>query len=122
MVAGVGSYQVNFGTKLITMRGKGDRLITKTINDEVRSILWPLDGHHPTRVFTSVAKVTRAPGHRRRKTASARRHRNPPHCLPILAGRSQEGLAAQRVNATCPLHWETRGRRFKSSRSDHLTD
>lgn len=51
--------QVNFGTKLITMRGKGDRLITKTINDEVRSILWPLVGHHPARVFTYVAKVTR---------------------------------------------------------------
>jgi integrase len=51
--------QVNFGTKLITTHGKGDRLVTKDINDEVRAIIWPLVGHHPTRVFTYIAKKTR---------------------------------------------------------------
>jgi integrase len=34
--------QVNWGTKTITMIGKGGKLVTKTIDPEVHAILWPL--------------------------------------------------------------------------------
>ncbi len=52
--------QVNWATRQITLRGKGDKTITKRITDAVREILWPLRGHHPEAVFTYVAQRTRA--------------------------------------------------------------
>jgi integrase len=51
--------QVDWGNKTITRVGKGGKVITTEINDELRAILWPLVGHHPVRVFTYVAQKTR---------------------------------------------------------------
>jgi integrase len=53
---------VNWDTREITMRTKGragGKISTIKINDTIREILWPLRGHHPTRVFTYVAQRTR---------------------------------------------------------------
>ena len=36
-------------------RGKGNEIVTTPITNAVREILWPLRGHHPDLVFTSVA-------------------------------------------------------------------
>jgi integrase len=51
--------QVNWGNKTIARIGKGGKVLITKINDELRSILWPLVGHHPTRVFTYIAQKTR---------------------------------------------------------------
>lgn len=50
--------QVNWGTKLITRKGKGGKIITTAINSELHALLWPLVGHHPKYVFTYAAKRT----------------------------------------------------------------
>jgi integrase len=51
--------RVDWGNKTITRTGKGGKIITTEINDELRAILWPLVGHHPVRVFTYIAQKTR---------------------------------------------------------------
>ena len=50
--------EVDWGARQICKTGKGARLITVPIIDEVREILWPLRGHHPEFVFTYVAMRT----------------------------------------------------------------
>lgn len=50
--------QVHWDQGVIKMRGKGGKDIEIAITSSVREILWPLQGHHPTRVFTFVAKRT----------------------------------------------------------------
>lgn len=51
--------EVDWDTRRITKAGKNDRRVVAHITDEVRSILWPLRGHHDEFVFTYVAKRTR---------------------------------------------------------------
>lgn len=51
--------EVNFGTATITKLGKGGRRITLKITPSIRAILWPLQGHHPTAVFTYIAEKTK---------------------------------------------------------------
>jgi integrase len=46
--------EVDWSTKQIVKRGKGDRLVTVWITSEIREILWPLRGHDPVHVFTYV--------------------------------------------------------------------
>jgi integrase len=50
--------EVDWGARQIRKTGKGARLITVPIIDEVREIIWPLRGHHPEFVFTFVAMRT----------------------------------------------------------------
>jgi integrase len=54
--------EVNWRTKQIVKLGKGRKRVTTPITPTVRSILWPLQGHHPEFVFTYVAARTRG-GH-----------------------------------------------------------
>lgn len=56
--------EVNFGTKLITKLGKGDRRIVLKITPSIHAILWPLRGHHPESVFTYISERTRKGEHR----------------------------------------------------------
>ena len=49
---------VDWTELVITTRGKGGRAITIPITPTIASILWPLRGHHPERVFTYVAQRT----------------------------------------------------------------
>ena len=51
--------EVNWTELVITTRGKGGRTITIPITPTIASVLWPLRGHHPERVFTYVAQRTR---------------------------------------------------------------
>jgi integrase len=52
--------RVNWSAKTIRFPAKeGKDEQTIEINAALRTILWPLRGHHPTRVFTYVAKRTR---------------------------------------------------------------
>lgn len=51
--------EVDWGAKQIRKPGKGRKLVTVPITSEIRSILWPLRGHHPDQVFTYIAKRTR---------------------------------------------------------------
>ncbi|WP_370191917.1 tyrosine-type recombinase/integrase [Bradyrhizobium elkanii] len=51
--------EVNWDTKQIVKKGKGARTVTVRITRLIRSILWPLKGHHPESVFTYIAKRTR---------------------------------------------------------------
>jgi integrase len=51
--------EVNWETRQIKRKGKGERTIIVPITDAIREILWPLRGHHPDRVFTYVAQQTR---------------------------------------------------------------
>jgi integrase len=44
--------EVDWSTRQIVKRGKGDRTVTVPITSEIREILWPLRGQHPVYVFT----------------------------------------------------------------------
>ena len=46
---------MNFGTRQIVRMGKGGRRVVFPITDTLREILFPLQGHHPERVFTYIA-------------------------------------------------------------------
>ena len=50
---------VDWTELVITTQGKGGRAISIPITSTIASILWPLRGHHPERVFTYVAQRTR---------------------------------------------------------------
>jgi integrase len=51
--------EVNWQGKQILKRGKGGKKTTVRITPLIRSILWPLQGHHEEFVFTYVAQRTR---------------------------------------------------------------
>jgi integrase len=51
--------EVDWGARQIRKSGKGGKLVTVPITSTIREILWPLQGHHPERVFTYVAQRTR---------------------------------------------------------------
>lgn len=51
--------EVDWGERLIRTTGKGGRSVVIPITSTIASILWPLRGHHPERVFTYVARRTR---------------------------------------------------------------
>ena len=51
---------VDWTELVITTQGKGGRAIIIPITSTIASILWPLRGHHPERVFTYIADRTRA--------------------------------------------------------------
>lgn len=51
--------EVNWDAGQIQKRGKGDKLVTVPITPTIRTILWPLRGHHAQYVFTYVAARTR---------------------------------------------------------------
>jgi integrase len=48
--------EVDFPNRQIRKQGKGGRLVTVALTPSIRSILWPLQGHHPEFVFTFVAQ------------------------------------------------------------------
>jgi len=48
--------RVDWGARAITMVGKGDRTRIVPITSQIRGLLWPLRGHHPTAVFTYEAQ------------------------------------------------------------------
>lgn len=50
---------VDWGNRSIAIRGKGERDYTIPLSIEMRAILWPLQGRHPSKVFTYVAQRTR---------------------------------------------------------------
>jgi integrase len=51
--------EVDWSTRQITRKGKGQRTIIVPITDAVREILWPLRGHHSEFVFTYTVQRTR---------------------------------------------------------------
>ena len=51
--------QVDWGSRQITKAGKGGKRVTIPITPTLRSMLWPLQGNHPTHVFTYIAMRTR---------------------------------------------------------------
>lgn len=51
--------EVDWEARQIVKIGKGDRKIIVRITPLIRSILWPLQGHHEVFVFTYIAKRTR---------------------------------------------------------------
>lgn len=51
--------EVNWDAGQIVKKGKGGKTITVPITPVIRTILWPLRGHHPHHVFTYVAVRTR---------------------------------------------------------------
>ncbi len=51
--------EVDWETRQIKKHGKGGKLVTVPITPTIRSILWPLRGHHPVQVFTYIAARTR---------------------------------------------------------------
>jgi integrase len=51
--------EVDWDAGQVRKLGKGGKLVTAPITSEVRSILWPLRGHHPDYVFTYIAQRTR---------------------------------------------------------------
>ena len=62
--------EVNFGTRQIVRTGKGGRLRTFPITNSIRAILFPLQGQHPERVFTYVARF----GNKRMKIVRGERY------------------------------------------------
>lgn len=52
--------EVDWDARQIRKAGKGGKLLAAPITPAVRSILWPLRGHHAEHVFTYVARRTRA--------------------------------------------------------------
>jgi integrase len=51
--------QVDFANETISVVGKGDKPHVLPLTDELREILEPLRGHHPSAVFTYVAQRSR---------------------------------------------------------------
>ncbi len=51
--------EVNWNARRIDKLGKGGKRVSVPITDTIRDILWPLQGHHETMVFTYIAKRTR---------------------------------------------------------------
>jgi integrase len=51
--------EVNWSTRQIVKTGKGGRRVVTQITDDVRDLLWPLQGHHPEAVFTYIVARTR---------------------------------------------------------------
>jgi integrase len=51
--------EVDWDARQIRKAGKGGKLVTAPITPTVRSILWPLRGHHAEQVFTYIAQRTR---------------------------------------------------------------
>ncbi|MFO1087037.1 MAG: tyrosine-type recombinase/integrase [Reyranellaceae bacterium] len=51
--------EVDWDARQIRKIGKGGKLVTAPITPTIRSILWPLRGHHAEHVFTYVAARTR---------------------------------------------------------------
>lgn len=51
--------EVDWDSKRIEKQGKNKKRVMAPITPEVRSILWPLRGHHDEFVFTYIAKRTR---------------------------------------------------------------
>jgi integrase len=51
--------EIDWGARQIIKPGKGGRRVRIPITPTIRSILWPLQGHHPEAVFTYVATRTR---------------------------------------------------------------
>jgi integrase len=51
--------EVDWTTRQIRKAGKGGKLVTLPITSAIRSILWPLRGHHAEHVFTYQAQTTR---------------------------------------------------------------
>ena len=52
--------EVDWDARQIRKAGKGGKLVTAPITPTIRSILWPLRGHHAEHVFTYAAVRTRA--------------------------------------------------------------
>jgi len=52
--------EVDWDARQIRKAGKGGKLVTAPITPTIRSILWPLRGHHSEHAFTYVAVRTRA--------------------------------------------------------------
>jgi len=50
--------EVDWRSRRIRKAGKGGRTVTAPITDVVRTILWPLRGHHSEYVFTYIAERT----------------------------------------------------------------
>lgn len=48
--------EIDWETRRIVKPGKGGNLVTTSIDDTLRAILWPLRGHHPEFVFTYVVQ------------------------------------------------------------------
>ena len=55
---------VNWSARMITTRGKGGRIISTPITDEVAAILKPLVGHDPEAVFTYVSRRPKSGQHK----------------------------------------------------------
>jgi integrase len=51
--------EVDWDARQIRKPGKGGKLVTVPITSSIRTILWPLRGHHPEHVFTYVCRRTR---------------------------------------------------------------
>lgn len=66
--------QVDFGAGVIRVVGKGDEPHVLPITPEITALLWPLRGHHPTRVFTFVAAKTWTNPKTGAKTVRGRRY------------------------------------------------
>jgi integrase len=43
---------IDWGSRTITMVVKGDKVATIPMPSDIRDLLWPLQGKHPTRIFT----------------------------------------------------------------------
>ncbi len=63
---------VDWGGRLIWIRGKGDKLASIPMPPAVRALIWPLQGQHPELVFTYVARRA-AKGARRGGAGEERR-------------------------------------------------
>lgn len=48
---------IDWGNRIIRVRGKGDKILEKKLTGAVRDIIWPLQGNHPVYVFTFVNKA-----------------------------------------------------------------
>ena len=60
---------VNWSARMITTRGKGGRIISTPITDEVAAILKPLVGHDPEAVFTYVSRRPKSGQHKGERQA-----------------------------------------------------
>jgi len=78
--------EVDFDAGLITKKGKGGRLVTLQLTPSILAIIEPLKGHHPTAVFTYVAKATRKAGECNTSSTDqvANRHLNDQGSNPTL--------------------------------------
>jgi integrase len=101
---------IDWGNREIRIKGKGGKNYSIPLSGEMRTILWPLQGQHPTAVFAYVVQRSRGP-------------RKAGEFLPITREGLKTEFSRARERADLPSTWADpeRGYRWHDNRHTRAT-